>query len=97
MKSDKRIERKSISNNTKYTLDKLIRFVKQKDGKILFDIDQKLGGRGAYCLNDEENIEILFRKKLLNKAFKQNISQEVYDNLRNEVAIWQKKRKDNQI
>lgn len=95
---NKIIERKSIVDGQIYSISQMIRFAKSKDGKIKFDPDNKAKGRGAYCLNNISQLDILFKRKLLNKSFKQNISQEQYEEIRNEVNIWIKNKiKDNQM
>ena len=92
---NKIIKRKSIVDGQIYSISKMIRL---KDGKITFDPDNKAKGRGAYCLNNISQLDILFKRKLLNKSFKQNISQEQYEEIRNEVNIWIKNKiKDNQM
>ena len=59
----------------------LIRIVKVYDN---FDIDftGKLNGRGTYICNCHECFEKLIKNRILNKCFKQNISSEVYDKLK---------------
>ncbi len=59
----------------------LIRIVKNNDD-FLLDKSGKLNGRGAYICNNQECIEKLIKNKLLNKTFKQNISQDVYDKIK---------------
>ena len=59
----------------------LDRIVKTDNG-IVLDKTGKLGGRGAYICHSDECKNNLFKNKVLNKAFKQNISAEVYENLK---------------
>lgn len=89
--------RKCIVSNQIYPVEKLIRFVKLQDGKIVVQFDQKIAGRGAYCLNDPLIIEQLFKRKLLNHSFKTNISNEVYLKLKEEVEVYVKKQKEKNI
>ena len=97
IENKKQYERKSIVDNKKYLISDLLWFSKQKDNQIYFDPEFKLKGRGAYCLNNISQLDILFKRKLLNKAFKQNITQEEYDKIRQEVNKWVKmKLKENQ-
>ncbi|AZG68420.1 YlxR family protein [Mycoplasma struthionis] len=97
MKTDKNYSRKSISDNKIYEISKLVRFVKNKQGEISFDENKNKPGRGAYCLASQDQLDILFNKKLLHKAFRQNIAPEVYEKLRNEVELWlNKKTTENQ-
>ncbi len=85
------ISRKCIVTGKITPIDNLIRFVLTKDGQIHLEKDKKIYGRGAYCLKDKDTIELLFKKRVLNKSFKRNISQEVYESLRKEVIDYVKK------
>ncbi|WP_045433915.1 YlxR family protein [Metamycoplasma canadense] len=91
MKIDKKYSRKSVVDGKIYPISQLIRFAKV-DNNFYFDPNLELKGRGAYCLNNLEQINTFFKKHLLNKAFKQNINQEIHTKLRNEVEIWLNKR-----
>lgn len=97
MKIDRKYQRKSIVDSQIYDVNLLIRFAKNQNNEISFDPNKEKPGRGAYCLNNEDQIAILFKKRLLNKAFKQNIDLEVYEKLRNEVEEWIKTTKENQM
>ncbi|TPE57749.1 YlxR family protein [[Mycoplasma] falconis] len=90
-KTDRKYSRKSIVDGQIYPINQLLRFTKNKLGQIQFDPELKLPGRGAYVLNNEEQIEILFKKKLLNRAFRQNIDIEIYESLKEEVKLWIKR------
>ncbi len=57
----------------------LLRIVKNKDGEIFVDTTGKANGRGAYVCKDKDCYEKLCKTKALNKSFKCNISNEVYD------------------
>lgn len=81
MQAKKTPERMCIVCRTMYTKDHLIRVVKNKEGNYLFDTTHKNDGRGAYICKNEECITKCFKKKLLNKAFKANISEEIYAKL----------------
>ena len=59
----------------------LIRIVKNDNG-IILDKTGKLNGRGSYICNDHECMNKLIKQKVLNKVFKMNVGQEVYDNLK---------------
>lgn len=58
----------------------LIRFVKNDNG-IFLDYTGKVNGRGAYVCNDEECIKKCLKTRALNRVYKQEIPQEVYDKL----------------
>jgi len=59
----------------------LIRIVKNDDD-FNVDFTGKSNGRGAYICNDQNCFEKLIKSKMLNKTYKQNIPQEVYDKLK---------------
>ena len=59
----------------------LIRIVKTDESYVL-DKSGKMNGRGAYICNNEACLEKLCKQKLLNKAYKQNVSHEVYERLK---------------
>ena len=59
----------------------MLRLCKNQDN-ITIDESQKGGGRGAYVCKDNACIIKVVDKKLLNRAFKTNISSAVYDKLR---------------
>lgn len=49
---------------------------------IVLDDRKKINGRGIYICKKKECIELVCKKKLLNKAFSKNIDSQIYDNLR---------------
>ena len=59
----------------------LIRIVKNEDNFTL-DFTGKVNGRGAYICNSQECLDKVIKQKLLNKTFKQNISNSVYDDIK---------------
>ena len=73
-----------ICRNTseKHTLNRL---VKTSDGKIFLDKTGKANGRGAYICNSPDCIEKLKKQKVLNKAFKCELSEEIYKNICEEL------------
>lgn len=58
----------------------LVRLVK-KDGVILIDEKQKMQGRGVFVSKDAEIVKSLKKSKALNKAFKMQVPDEIYDKL----------------
>ena len=60
----------------------LIRIVKSKEGIIQIDATGKLEGRGAYICNKPECLEKIKKNKRLEKVLEQQISEEIYNNLR---------------
>lgn len=62
----------------------LIRVVRLKDGSYTFN--PKASGRGAYICKNDACITLALKKKHLNRAFKENISEDVYTALSEEYA-----------
>ena len=95
---NKIISRKSIVDGQIYPISELIRIAKLKNGEVHFDPESNLKGKGAYCLNNISQLDILFKRKLLNKTFRQNINIEMYNTIKSEVDEWIKSKiKENQI
>lgn len=59
----------------------LLRIVKNKDGEIFVDETGKANGRGAYVCKNKECFEKLKKTKALNRAFKCEIPQEIYEKI----------------
>ncbi len=59
----------------------LIRIVKSKEGEISLDPAGKLPGRGAYICRSTECLGRVKKSRGLERAFSQQISQEIYDAL----------------
>ncbi|WP_027122783.1 YlxR family protein [Metamycoplasma spumans] len=98
MKTDKKYSRKSIVDSQIYDVNLMVRFAKNKNNEISFDPYLEKPGRGAYCLKNIEQIDTVFKKKLLNRAFRQNVSLDAYDSIRKEVEEWvNKTTKENQM
>lgn len=71
--------RKCIASGEIKPKEQLIRIVKIKNGTYEVDSDAK--GRGAYVSRDASTVNELVKKRLLNRSFKTNVPQEVYDKL----------------
>lgn len=59
----------------------LVRVVKSKDGSFSVDTTGKMSGRGSYVHAKSECIAKLKKTKMLNKAFKTLIPDEIYEEL----------------
>lgn len=59
----------------------LIRIVKTTDGKIFIDKFGKSNGRGAYVCKNKECRTKLKKMKSLNKTFKCQVDDEIYEEL----------------
>ncbi len=78
----KQVIRTCMGCNQKKDKNELIRIVKNKNNEISIDKTGKQDGRGAYICNSEDCLEKLIKSKRLNKVFKTEISEEIYDKLR---------------
>ena len=63
----------------------LLRVVKDKEGNISVDATGKKNGRGAYICKSEDCINKMLKQKSFNRAFKTNISDEVYQSIKGEI------------
>lgn len=63
----------------------LIRIVRISDDAFEIDPTGKKNGRGAYICNNRECFEILTKKKILDKSFKQKINSQVYESLKEQL------------
>ena len=59
----------------------LLRVVKNKDGEIFVDKTGKANGRGAYVCKDRNCYQKLCKQKALNRAFKCEVPQAVYQKI----------------
>ena len=66
--------------------NELIRIVKNKEGEISLDFTGKKPGRGAYICNNPACLEKLEKNKRLNRAFSCDVSAEIYQRLKEEIA-----------
>ena len=63
----------------------LIRIVKSPEGEVSIDLTGKKPGRGAYICKNAECLEKAFKTKKLIRSLETQISEEVFDVLRNEI------------
>lgn len=59
----------------------LIRVVKSKEGEIFVDLTGKANGRGAYICNNKNCFKKAIKAKRFEKAFSQQISEDIYKKL----------------
>ncbi|MGL5617741.1 MAG: YlxR family protein [Metamycoplasmataceae bacterium] len=83
--SRKEIFRKCIVTNKIININNMIRIVKDKNNNFFLDKDKNIQGRGAYITNEFELIMQALDKKSLNRTFKSNIPNDVYNCLKQEV------------
>ena len=75
-------ERRCIACRNSFNKSNLIRLSKHEN-KILINDNKKIVGRGIYICKNEECINLCCKKKLLNKSFRTNIEDSVYQELKN--------------
>ena len=76
--------RECILCHEKYEKSNLVRIVKNERG-IELDKNQKKDGRGAYICYKCKDSENISKKRVLDRAFKQKIPDEIYDLLKGEI------------
>lgn len=83
-------QRKCIVCQDRDSKKELMRIVKNKEGEIFIDLTKKANGRGAYICQSVECLEKAIKTKALNRAFKVEVSDEVYENLLAELKLYEK-------
>ena len=83
-------QRKCIVCQDRDAKKELMRIVKNKEGEIFIDLTKKANGRGAYICQSVECLEKAIKTKALNRAFKVEVSDEVYENLLAELKLYEK-------
>lgn len=66
--------------------EQLIRVVKQKNGVIFIDKTGKADGRGSYVCNSLECLELLRKKRGLERSFRCKVDGLIYDDLEKELS-----------
>lgn len=59
-----------------------LRVVRTTDDNYVFDTTGKLNGRGAYVCKEQSCLDKCVKTKALNKAFKHNVSDNVYSDIK---------------
>lgn len=63
----------------------LVRVVKSPQGEVSLDLTGKKSGRGAYVCRNLECLKKARKKKALQRAFQMQISEEVFNNMEEEM------------
>ncbi|WP_199534113.1 RNase P modulator RnpM [Romboutsia weinsteinii] len=82
-------QRKCIVCQERDSKKGLIRIVKNKEGEISLDPTGKANGRGAYICKSSECLKKAIKTKALNRAFKIEVSDEVYENLLTQLEAYE--------
>jgi len=83
-------QRKCIVCQDRDSKKELMRIVKNKEGEIFLDPSSRANGRGAYICKDSECLKKAIKTKALNRAFKVEVSDEVYEKLLAELESYDK-------
>lgn len=83
-------QRKCIVCQDRDSKRELIRIVKNKDGEIFLDPTGKANGRGAYICKCVDCLKKAVKSKALNRAFKVEVSDDVYEKLILELESYEK-------
>ncbi len=73
--------RKCLATNESFPKKELLRIVRTPEGEVKVDLTGKLNGKGAYISRSMVALEILKKKKLLNRALEMEIPEEVYQEI----------------
>lgn len=79
-------QRKCIACQDRDNKKELIRVVKNKEGQISLDKTGRANGRGAYICNSKECLQKAIKSKALNRAFKIEVPDDVYEVLMKEIG-----------
>lgn len=58
--------------------NELLRIVCDKEGNVCIDTTNRANGRGAYVCTQPECVATCVKKRILNRAFKRELPEEVY-------------------
>ncbi|QJC52245.1 YlxR family protein [Paenibacillus albicereus] len=78
--------RKCVASQEMLPKKELIRVVRTPDGQIGIDLTGKKSGRGAYLKGTAENFRLAKKTKALDRALKQTVPLEIYDQLEREFV-----------
>ncbi|GAB2024662.1 RNase P modulator RnpM [Lactovum odontotermitis] len=73
--------RTSLASGKQFPKKELLRVAYTKEGEISIDPTGKAHGRGAYIGLSTEEAELAKKKKVFNRAFSTEVSDEFYDEL----------------
>lgn len=73
--------RKCIACREHSDKSEMLRFVRQKGGVVFLDESKKADGRGVWVHDRADCKAKVCKKKMLNSAFKTNVSDDIYDKI----------------
>lgn len=75
--------RSCVVTHEKLPKCELVRVVRTPDGTVIVDVTGKANGRGAYLKKDLAVFEKAYNSKVLNRIFDVEVSDGVFEELRN--------------
>lgn len=85
MKQKKIPMRSCVVTGEKLPKCELLRIVRTTDGTVVCDLSGKINGRGAYIKKDVDVLEKAKKNKILEKRLECTISDETYEEVKNEI------------
>ena len=85
MKQKKIPMRSCVVTGEKLPKRELLRIVRTTDGTVVCDLSGKINGRGAYIKKDVDVLEKAKKTKILEKRLECTISDETYEEAKNEI------------
>ena len=85
MKQKKIPMRSCVVTGEKLPKRELLRIVRTTDGTVVCDLSGKINGRGAYIKKDVDVLEKAKKTKILEKRLECTISDETYEEGKNEI------------
>ncbi|MEG0251847.1 MAG: YlxR family protein [Christensenellaceae bacterium] len=82
MNKDKIPIRMCVACRTSKPKAELLRMVKNHEGRLVFDKNDKAEGRGAYICADMKCLDRAYKTKILGKTMKTTIDEDMYDELK---------------
>lgn len=80
------LQRTCIGCNKKKNKNDLLKIVKNKEGNITVDKNYKMQGRGAYICKNIDCLDIIIKKKKLEKNFLCKIEINIYEDIRDAIC-----------
>lgn len=87
MSKEKKIpQRMCVVCRTMQPKTSLLRIVRSPDNRFFVDGTGKANGRGAYVCDNAQCMQNCIKKHILNKAFKENVPEQVYEDIWNDYV-----------
>lgn len=85
MQQRKKPQRQCVGCRESRDKKELIRVVKTPEGEIMLDFTGRQNGRGAYLCENESCLQKAKKTNALNRSFKMNVSEDVYEELERQL------------